>query len=173
MFVGEKKSSPEAFSADIELELGPHLKTMQHHKDKDTAYYLTKSPPDNLLPSWTGFNQLLQKEIPQKATIGYLPVVDASPTELNTVNTILHRSVEIANQLELPSVAVVVDQAIYAKAQTMRWQTPVFLERIVLRLGAFHTTRLRWLALASGFEMQGYRTSSSSQKLLRPVQLMV
>ena len=123
MFVGEKKSSPEAFSADIELELGPHLKTMQHHRDKDTAYYLTKSAP-----------LAFQPEIPQKATIGYLPVVDASPTELNTVNTILHRSVEIANQLELPSVAVVEDQAIYAKAQTIRWQTLVFLERIVLRL---------------------------------------
>ena len=56
------------------------------------------------------------------------------------MNTILHRSVEIANQLELPSIAVAVDQAIYAKAQTIRWQTPLFLERIVLRLGAFHTT---------------------------------
>ena len=66
MFVGEKKSSPEAFSADIELELGPHLKTMQHHKDKDTAYYLTKSAPDNLLPSWTGFNQLLKKKYHKK-----------------------------------------------------------------------------------------------------------
>ena len=155
MFVGEKKSSPEAFSADIELELGPHLKTMQHHKDKDTAYYLTKSAPDNLLPSWTGFNQLLKKEIPQKATMGYLPVVDASPTELNTVNTILHGSVEIAYQLELPSVAVVVDQAIYAKAQTIRWQTPVFLERIVLRLGAFHTTMAALACIGKRFRDAG------------------
>ena len=62
------------------------------------------------------FQPAVKKEIPQKATIGYLPVVDTSPTELNTVNTILHRSLEIANQLELLSAAVFVDQAIYANA---------------------------------------------------------
>lgn len=93
-----------------------------------------------LLPSWTGFNQLLSSSIPHKATIAYLSVVDASPTDLNTVNTVLDRSLEIADQLELPSIVVVVDQAIYCKAQTIRWQTPIFQERIVIRLGAFHTT---------------------------------
>ena len=117
------------------------------------------------------FQPAVKKEIPQKATIGYLPVVDASPTELNTVNTILHRSVEIANQLELPSVAVVVDQAIYAKAQTIRWQTPVFLERIVLRLGAFHTTMTVLACIGKRFRDAGLQDIFIES--LRPVQLMV
>ena len=107
------------------------------------------------MPSWTGFNQLLTTKIPPRATIGYLPVVDASPTELNTVNTILHRSVEIANQLELPSIAVVVDQAIYAKAQTIRWQTPVFKDHVVLRLGAFHTTMTALACMGKRFRDAG------------------
>ena len=34
---------------------------------------------------------------------------------------------------------VVFDQAIYAKAQTIRWQTELFLTRTVIRLGEFHT----------------------------------
>ena len=156
MFSGEKKSSPEVFSTDIELQLGPHRESLQHHQDKDTAYYLTKSSPDTLLPLWTGFNQLVTREIPQRAIIGYLPVVDASPTELNTVNTILHRSVEIANQLGLPSVAVVVDQAIYAKAQTIWWQTPIFKERVVLRLGAFHTTMTALACIGKRFRDAGH-----------------
>ena len=63
-------------------------------------------------------------------------MVDASTTEFNTVNTILHRSVEIADHLELPSIAVALDQSIYAKAQTIRWQTTVFQNRIVV----IHTT---------------------------------
>ena len=66
MFVGKKKSSPKAFSEDIKLEWFPHLKTMQYHEDKGTAYYVTKSAPDNLLASWTGFNQLLKKKYHKK-----------------------------------------------------------------------------------------------------------
>ena len=123
MFVGEKKSSPEAFSADIELELGPHLKTVQHHKDKDTAYYLTKSAPDNLSTRNT-----------TKSDNWLSSCRGCKSHRTQHSEYYLHRSVVIANQVELPSVAVVVDQAIYAKAQTIRWQTPVFLERIVLRL---------------------------------------
>ena len=106
-------------------------------------------------PSWTGFNQLLTTKIPQERPLVIFPVVDASPTELNTVNTILHRSVEIANQLELPSVAVVVDQAIYAKAQTIRWQIPVFKDRVVLRLGAFHTTMTALACIGKRFRDAG------------------
>ena len=61
MFVGEKKSSPEAFFAEIELELGPHLKTMQHHKDKDTAYYLTKSAPDDVtFAFWSSYLEMVE-----------------------------------------------------------------------------------------------------------------
>ncbi|XP_038063921.1 uncharacterized protein LOC119734467 [Patiria miniata] len=139
-FRGAKKASPTSFAFGVALEEEYHMSLMEHPMRKDAAYYLTKIPQKRLLPAWTGFNQLLNKELPPKATVAYLPVIDASPTDLNTVNTILHKSVEIANKLELPSVVVVVDQAIYAKAQTIRWQTPHFMDRIVIRLGAFHTT---------------------------------
>ena len=96
-FHGAKKSSPDVFPTSVALQLDSHLALLQPQKDKDTAYYLTKHTSEPLLPSWTGFNQLLTTDVPPRATIGYLPVVDASPTELNTVNTILHRSVEIAD----------------------------------------------------------------------------
>lgn len=33
-------------------------------------------------PDWTGCNILLQKEVPEIATVGYLPIVDASPTRV-------------------------------------------------------------------------------------------
>ena len=154
-FRGDNKSSPELFATIVDLELGHHLVSLQHHKDKNTAYYLTEHATEHFMHSWTGFNQPLTTKIPPRATIGYLPVLDASPTELNTVNTILHRSVEIANQLELPSVAVVVDQAIYAKAQTIWWQTPVFKDRVVLRLGAFHTTMTALACIGKRFRDAG------------------
>lgn len=83
--------------------------------------------------------QFYRDAIPSTSCIGYLPIIDASPTDLNTVYTILQRSISIANKLGLEKIVVVMDQAIYAKAQEIRWQNPVFMQRLVLRMGAFRT----------------------------------
>lgn len=76
----------------------------------------------------------------QKSAIHYLPVIEASPIEYSTVNMIVINSVKQANQLQLKSMVVVFDQAIYAKAQIIRWKDPVLTSKLVIRLGEFHTT---------------------------------
>ncbi|KAL1268455.1 hypothetical protein QQF64_033818 [Cirrhinus molitorella] len=92
------------------------------------------------IPSWTGFHTLIQGDSTlQKSALYYLPVIEASPTEMSTVNTILERSVQIADQLELDHIVLVFDQAIYAKAQQIRWKDDNLTRRIVIRLGEFHT----------------------------------
>lgn len=92
------------------------------------------------LDSWTGFHTLLQGENTlQKSVLYYLPVIEASHTEMSTVNTILKRSVQMADQLELDHIVLVFDQAIYAKAQQIRWKNDDFTQRLVIRLGKFHT----------------------------------
>lgn len=58
---------------------------------------------------------------------------------MSTVNTILKRSVQIYNQLELDHIVLVFDKAIYAKAQQIRWKDDDFTQRKVIRLGEFHT----------------------------------
>lgn len=58
---------------------------------------------------------------------------------MSTVNTILKRNVQIADQLELDHIVLVFDQAIYAKAQQIRWKDNDFTQRTVIRLGEFHT----------------------------------
>ena len=71
----------------------------------DFAYVLVKMVPnkDIIPPAWTGFNTLLcDKDIPCVSRVGYLPVIDASPTEYSTTNTILKRSInDIADTLQL------------------------------------------------------------------------
>ncbi|XP_056105946.1 uncharacterized protein LOC130084505 [Rhinichthys klamathensis goyatoka] len=108
----------------------------------ELAYVFVKSIDAEkcTIPSWTGFHTLLQGDgTLQKSALYYLPVIEASPTEMSTVNTILKRSVQIANQLELDHIVLVFDQAIYAKAQQIRWKDDDFTQRIVIRLGEFHT----------------------------------
>ena len=94
---------------------------------------------DETLPGWTGFNTMLCSDrVPDMSEIGYLPIIDQSPTEFDTVNTILLRTVEVADNLNLDAVVAVFDQAIYSKVQQIRWQISSFRERIVPRLGEFH-----------------------------------
>ncbi|PIK62843.1 hypothetical protein BSL78_00177 [Apostichopus japonicus] len=86
-FGGLKKSSPQAFHDSVQLEVEHYNVVLHPYREKEDAFYVSKFSEARLLPSWTGFNQLLSSNIPPKATIAYLPVVDASPTDLNTVNT--------------------------------------------------------------------------------------
>ena len=70
----------------------------------ELAYVFVKSVDAErcTIPSWTGFHTLLQGDgTLQKSALYYLGVIEASPTEMSTVNTILKRSVRIADQLEL------------------------------------------------------------------------
>ena len=49
------------------------------------------------------------------------------------------RRIDIADALELGSIVLVMDQAIYAKAQQIRWQNDSLLDRLVIHLGGFRT----------------------------------
>ena len=62
-------------------------------------------------------------------------MIDASPTRMDTVYTIITQSVAIADSLKLDSLVLVMDHAIYSKAQQIRWQNDSFKERLVIRLG--------------------------------------
>ena len=109
----------------------------------DLAYVLLKMFPsdETVLPGWTGFHTILcQDDIPEVSRIGYLPVIDAPPTEYSTINTILKKSEDIANKLQLRYATLVFDEAVYAKIQHVRWKNEAFQNRFVVRLGEFHTS---------------------------------
>ena len=81
---------------------------------------------------------LYQNDIPEEARVGYLPIIDASPTEYSTINTILIRSKNIVDKLELKHGVLVFDEAVYAKVQHVRWKEKEYFDRFVVRLGEFH-----------------------------------
>ena len=81
---------------------------------------LIKSLPsdEHVIPGWTGFNTIMCEDvIPPVSRIGYLPVIDASPTEFATIHTILKRCTEISNRLQLQYATLVFDEAIYSKVE--------------------------------------------------------
>ncbi|KAL2104338.1 hypothetical protein ACEWY4_001206 [Coilia grayii] len=154
-----QKVNPNAFGENIELGYEKYSGAQIHAHQLDSVYFFMKtSINDHVLPGWTGWNtQLHESDIPQQSKIGYLPVIDASPTNLNTVHTILTRSLEIADKLELNEIVLVMDQAIYAKAQEIRWANSTFMERIVLRMGEFHTCMAYLSCIGKRFGDAGFQ----------------
>ncbi len=94
---------------------------------------------DQVTSSWTGFNIKTRDVIEVSAdTVRYLPTINAPATELSTVQEVLNQSVTIQQSLSLPSIAVVFDQALFAKATEIAWKHRELYESIVLMMGNFH-----------------------------------
>ena len=71
---------------------------------------------DQRVNSWTGFNiQANMEKVVLKDSIGYLPTIDSPATAMNTVYEILSKANDTKNALNLISILVVFNQAIYSK----------------------------------------------------------
>jgi hypothetical protein len=90
--------------------------------------------------SWTGFNILTRDHMEVMAdTVGYLPTINAPATEASTVQEVLQQSISIKSSLHLENIAVVLDQALFAKATEIAWRYPERFGSTVLMTGNFHT----------------------------------
>ena len=69
---------------------------------------------------------------PPLSVVRYCPMIDASPTELSTVYTLLKHSIAMADEIRQEDVVIVMDQAIYAKAQEIIWSHPTEFSHVVL-----------------------------------------
>ena len=116
-----------------------HKQPQNRAKKLDLSFILCQMWKTGHIPNWTGYNTLLCREsIPQMSKVTYLPVIDASATELSTINAVLQRSLKIADELGLQYVCLVFDEAIYSKIQQIRWKDVTYMNRFVIRMGAFH-----------------------------------
>ncbi|KAG1652132.1 Organic cation transporter protein [Nymphon striatum] len=70
--------------------------------------------------------------------VGYLPTINAPATELSTVQELLSQSVFIQQHLSLDKIAVIMDQALYAKAAEVAWKHTLRFESLLLMMGNFH-----------------------------------
>ena len=91
----------------------------------------------------------------------YLPVIDASATELSTINAVLQRSSKIADEWGLQYVCLVFDEAIYSKIQQIRWKDVTYINRFVIRMGAFHMAMAFYGAIGKLFGDGGLKVRPS------------
>ena len=88
-------------------------------------------------------------------------MIDASATELSTINAVLQRSSKIADELGLQYVCLVFDEAIYSKIQQIRWKDVTYMNRFVIRMGAFHMAMAFCDAIGKLFGDGGLKVSPS------------
>ena len=88
--------------------------------------------------------------------VGYLPVINASPTEHSAINAILTRSKEIADKLQL-KYAVLVTKRFTLESNTFAGRNPNYCERFVVCQGEFHTTMSSVSAVSNVFEDGGLK----------------
>eukprot|EP00112_Aurelia_sp_Birch-Aquarium-sp1_P024033 Seg7404.3 transcript_id=Seg7404.3/GoldUCD/mRNA.D3Y31 product="hypothetical protein" protein_id=Seg7404.3/GoldUCD/D3Y31 len=114
------------------------------------------------IPSWTGFHILIRNEvIISKSKIAYLETIDSPATELSTVFEILCRALAIKDKLDLSSIVVTFDQAIYAKAIDIKQKEPDKFKSIVLLLGGFHTLMMALGIVGKRYDDAGLRDAGN------------
>ena len=106
----------------------------------------------------TGFNISVRNKVEvRQDSVGYLPTINAPATNMSTVHEVLVRSVKIKDTLQLKSIVVVLDQALYAKATEIVWKYPDMFKGIILRMGAFRTICTLLSTLGKRFQDAGLR----------------
>ena len=136
-------------------DLQPGQLEAKQSQTKEFCYIVAKKETKQLLPSWTGYHKQNSDQCVPQSRLHYLPNIDAPPNEMTTISHILQLSIDKAESFELDGVIVVFDQALYSKAQQIRWKNEIFQRKLVLRLGKFHTCMAFMGAIGKMYRLSG------------------
>ena len=133
---------------------------LENARRKNLLWVLVRLHADakQKVSGWTGFNISVRNKVEgRQDSVGYLPTINAPTTNMSTVHEVLVHSFKIKVALQLKSIAVVLDQALYAKATEIVWKYPDMFKGLVLRMGAFHTVCTLLSIIGKRFQDVGLR----------------
>ena len=103
------------------------------------ATYLS-NPNEQKIPFWTGFNQIVSEKSSEVTTVGYLPILNASAHDNDTLWTVILRCIKLSEILNQGQTAVLtLDKQLYCKANMLQWSIADATRSVLLSLGSFHT----------------------------------
>ncbi|KAF3851702.1 hypothetical protein F7725_013474 [Dissostichus mawsoni] len=89
-----KEESQSAHSASSE-----QCPAAQKAQATDMAFFMSRTSKKQM-PSWILYNQKASTVNPEKTTVGYLPIIQAPASELDTLNTVVKRMLHISKSME-------------------------------------------------------------------------
>lgn len=108
----------------------------------DTLWMIVKYSDIPNIPVWRGFHEQITKyRSAEIMKVIFLPFVNASPSDYNTICTSLQMAVEKAKEVQLKTIFVTFDQPLCMKARDIIAFSGKnsILGNIIIRLGGFHT----------------------------------
>ena len=105
----------------------------------DTAFFF-KRQNEELKSGWTSFNEKHSDTDPEVSTVGYMPIVLAPAHDVNTLNTVVQRIMQVAESFNQKHVVLTVDQALFPLLMELKWTLPDYKDTLIPRLGGLHTS---------------------------------
>ena len=120
-------------ATDLELMTPDVLRS----RVEDMTFALARAENDEKT-GWTEYNRRNIKTDVEKSAMGYMPLILNPAHELSTLYTVLKRCIAVGDATGHKHIVLTVDQALYCKLVELIWNSDVFKERIILRLGGLH-----------------------------------
>ena len=152
---GAREGPPKTTTLEVDTEA--NVETAQK---KNLLWTLARMSDEEFqsVSGWTGFNILTRDNVTViQDNIGYLPTVNAPATQMSTVYEVLNQSVSIMQSLQLTNMVCVFDQAMFSKAIEIVWKHQEKFNKIIVRLGVFHTICSLLSIIGKRFQDAGLR----------------
>lgn len=119
----------------------PGQDLLNKSKVKDLAWLqcrMMNSFDEQMIPAWTGFNQIVSTFQSEPSEVGYMPIIPAPADDMDTVFTVLTKCQAISQSLGQRNTIITFDEALYFRAKEICWLKPHCFENVIIRLGGFH-----------------------------------
>ena len=103
----------------------------------DMAFLMSRTS-QKPMPSWTLYNEKASTVNPEKTTVGYLPIIQAPASDLDTLNTVVKRVLHVSKSMKQQHVILTVDEALYPKLLELKWSVEEYKDVLIPCLGGLH-----------------------------------
>ena len=140
-----------ALNMDLACAIVRMCPTKLFHVDQSPI----QCPDRQKKPSWGAFNAKVSQNTPLISQIGYCLMTSGSPTEYNTVYTVMKQVQVVMAALGQKDCVITFDLAIYVKAKEMQWRREEEFKDTVIRMGGFHIAQNYLALIGKCFEESG------------------
>jgi len=105
----------------------------------DTAFFHKRQNEDTK-SGWTSFNEKHPETESEVSTVGYMPIILAPAHDVDILNTVVQRIIEVAESFNQKHVVLTVDQALFPLLVELKWVVPEYKDTLIPRLGGLHTS---------------------------------
>ena len=154
-----KKTNPEPINYEDE-----HSREEYRKSSTETLAWVMcrrgiKDPSEQKVPAWSAFRQLTTPINPPGVNVGYLPAITLPPTQMNVILSVMNRTMQYMTELELDSIFLEVDQAIYNKVLQVlfkfKQEGSTLYDKLIVRMGGFHVVICLLRTIYSRFNGSG------------------